>query len=84
MTLIIGNMFSLSVILICFILLKRELLYRLKIENRMKKSENELMYLAYFDSLTGLANRTQLLDKLEKEIENASLKNEKIGYCTFF
>ncbi|MHB1948031.1 MAG: putative bifunctional diguanylate cyclase/phosphodiesterase [Gammaproteobacteria bacterium] len=77
--LVVGNFLSLSVILICFILLKVELLQRLKIEKRMKQSEAELIHLAYFDPLTGLPNRTQLLDKLEADIKIANANHEKIA-----
>ncbi|TKB06453.1 EAL domain-containing protein [Desulforhopalus sp. IMCC35007] len=36
---------------------------------RMKRAEDEIRYLAFYDSLTGLANRTLFLDRLKKIIE---------------
>jgi len=81
--LVIGNIISLSIIIICFILLKLELLRRLKTEQLMKQSETELIHLAYFDPLTGLPNRTQLLEKLKNYLAYASANNEKIALLFF-
>ena len=36
---------------------------------RLKKAEDEIRYLAFYDGLTGLANRTLFLDRLKKIID---------------
>lgn len=37
--------------------------------SKMKRAEDEIRYLAYYDNLTGLANRTLFLDRLKKIID---------------
>lgn len=46
---------------------------------RMKKAEEEIRYLAYYDSLTGLANRTLFLDRLNKIIEYSERKERSFA-----
>ena len=41
--------------------------------------EEKLDYLAYFDSLTGLPNRTLFLDRLAREIQNAKQHERKLA-----
>lgn len=41
---------------------------RLKVEQALRRSEEQLRYRAYHDELTGLANRTLLLDRLKQGI----------------
>ena len=42
----------------------------------MKQAQDRLYYLAHYDSLTGLANRRQFLDRLDQSIEDAKRTNE--------
>jgi diguanylate cyclase (GGDEF)-like protein len=44
-----------------------------------KKAEEEINRLAYYDSLTGLPNRTLLRDRLEQAIARASRYKNKLG-----
>ena len=46
------------------------------------KSENEIEYMAYYDHLTGLANRTLFTDRLRQAIEVAK-RNEKFVAVIF-
>jgi diguanylate cyclase (GGDEF)-like protein len=43
------------------------------------KSQKMIEKLAYFDALTGLANRTLLQDRMFKALQTAERKNEKLG-----
>jgi len=43
------------------------------------ESEKEISYMAYYDSLTGLPNRTLYLDRLEQAIESARRTGKIIG-----
>jgi len=43
------------------------------------KNKQTIEKLAYFDALTGLANRTLLRDRMFKAVQNAKRNNEKIG-----
>jgi diguanylate cyclase (GGDEF)-like protein len=73
---LIGNLFCLSLIMFCVWLLNRELTFRIKAENKISDSEQELIRLAYYDSLTGLPNRTMLIDNLEQKLDGlASTKS---------
>lgn len=49
---------------------------------QMRKAENEIRYLAFYDSLTGLANRTLFLNRLSKIIDH-SKRNDK-SFALFF
>lgn len=44
-----------------------------------KKAEQEIYYLAHYDTLTGLANRTYFVELLERKIENAKNKDQSIA-----
>ena len=44
-----------------------------------KKAEEKINYLAYYDTLTGLANRTLFEEKLRKRIEHSKKKKEMFG-----
>jgi diguanylate cyclase (GGDEF)-like protein len=46
---------------------------------RMKRAEDEIRYLAFYDSLTGLANRTLFLDRLKKIIEYSERKGRSFA-----
>ncbi len=48
------------------------------ITNR-KKSEQEITYYAYYDTLTGLPNRRLFIEKLEKAISHADRRQEKLS-----
>jgi len=45
----------------------------------MKKSDEQLYYLAHHDSLTGLANRRQFHDLLDRAIKTARRKSESVA-----
>lgn len=45
---------------------------------RMKEVEDKIRYLAFYDGLTGLANRTLFLDRLKKIIDHSARNN-----CSF-
>lgn len=47
--------------------------------SRRKAAEEKLEYLAYFDSLTGLANRALFQDRLLRDIASAKRHKKKIG-----
>ena len=38
---------------------------------QLKNAEEQIRLLAFYDSLTGLANRTLFMDRLEREISSA-------------
>jgi len=44
-----------------------------------KSAEERVKFLAYYDSLTGVANRTLLQDRLSKALANAKRHREKVG-----
>ncbi|BHH84192.1 EAL domain-containing protein [Desulforhopalus sp. 52FAK] len=46
---------------------------------RLKKAEDEIRYLAFYDGLTGLANRTLFLDRLNKIIEYSERKDRSFA-----
>ncbi|MCD8520680.1 MAG: EAL domain-containing protein [Saccharospirillaceae bacterium] len=50
--------------------------------SRQKESEQQLDYLAHYDSLTGLPNRSSLLLKLQAAIDLATQKQRKIAVIT--
>jgi diguanylate cyclase (GGDEF)-like protein/PAS domain S-box-containing protein len=45
----------------------------------MKKTDEQLYYLAHYDSLTGLANRRQFHDLLDRALKAARRKNEGVA-----
>ncbi|MFT5699087.1 MAG: diguanylate cyclase (GGDEF)-like protein/PAS domain S-box-containing protein [Desulforhopalus sp.] len=45
----------------------------------MKRAEEEIRYLAFYDNLTGLANRTLFLDRLKKNIEYSDRKDRSFA-----
>src|SRR5699024_744650 len=47
----------------------------------LKDSQSELSYLAHYDPLTGLANRTQLYDRLKHSLRSAIARETN---CSFF
>ena len=47
--------------------------------SRMKRAEDEIRYLAFYDNLTGLANRTLFLDRLKKIIEHSERKKRSFA-----
>lgn len=71
---IVGTFFSLGLILACVLLLNNELALRTRAEKKLRNSEEELIRLAYYDSLTGLPNRSMLVDLLNEEINKLSIK----------
>lgn len=46
-----------------------------------KKSEDEIKHLAYFDPLTGLANRRLLTDRMEQALAQARRYGELVAVC---
>jgi len=50
--------------------------------SRQKESEQQLDYLAHYDSLTGLPNRSSLLVKLQTAIDLATQKRRKVAVIT--
>jgi len=46
---------------------------------RLKNAEDEIRYLAFYDGLTGLANRTLFLDRLKKIIEYSERKQRSFA-----
>ena len=44
-----------------------------------KRAEERVQYLAYYDALTGLPNRTLLSDRLEKALASARRHNERVA-----
>ena len=50
--------------------------------SRQKESEQQLDYLAHYDSLTGLPNRSSLLIKLQAALELATQKRRKVAVIT--
>ncbi len=44
-----------------------------------KESENKILKLAYFDTLTGLPNRRSFLDRLDREIRRAEMQNGRLA-----
>jgi diguanylate cyclase (GGDEF)-like protein len=56
--------------------LNKQIDIRKKIENKLRKSENDLYQLAYHDPLTGLANRLLLYKMVEDAIAAASKYNK--------
>ncbi|TKB25519.1 EAL domain-containing protein [Desulfopila sp. IMCC35006] len=49
---------------------------------QMKQAEKEIRYLAFYDSLTGLANRTLLLNRLDQVLEHS--KRNKRSFALLF
>lgn len=47
--------------------------------SKLKQAEEEIRYLAFYDSLTGLANRKLFLDRLDLEIQKAQRNNQKFA-----
>ncbi len=62
---LIGNALSLLLILICIMILNRQLIYRVRDSEKLRKSEGELLRLAYYDQLTGLPNRILFIKNLD-------------------
>lgn len=56
---------------------RTETLRRLDAEAKLKESRDELQFLAYHDSLTGLPNRTFLLERLPDILANADRYKQK-------
>ncbi|MCP3892497.1 MAG: EAL domain-containing protein [Desulfobulbaceae bacterium] len=46
---------------------------------QMKQAEEEIRYLAFYDSLTGLANRTLFLDRLSQVLEHCKRKRRSFA-----
>lgn len=67
---LLGNFFSLAIILFYLMLLNKQLNYRQRAEKQIRDKEQELYKLAYFDTLTDLPNRAALNDKIEQIINN--------------
>jgi diguanylate cyclase (GGDEF)-like protein/PAS domain S-box-containing protein len=44
-----------------------------------KRAEEQVKFLAYYDSLTGLPNRTLLIDRLENALAGARRRNENVA-----
>lgn len=65
---------SMSIILLCLILLNHQLHIRHQTEKKLQQTKHDLEKLAYYDSLTGLNNRVGLIGKI-KELINQS-KND--------
>lgn len=63
---IIGNVLSISIILLSYLLLSKQLSFRVDAEKKLRESEAELSYLAYYDPLTGLANRALFIKRLDE------------------
>lgn len=61
---------------------KRVISYGIDITER-KLSEERISYLAYYDSLTGLANRTLFVDQATQALKNQSTSDSLIA-CYFF
>lgn len=68
-----GDVVSLIVILICLLLLNRELFVKNLTQKKLESSEEKLRKLAYFDPLTGLNNRVSLFDYLHNIKQNKPL-----------
>lgn len=47
--------------------------------SQLKQAEEEIRYLAFYDGLTGLANRVLFMDRLDMEIKNAKRNNHKFA-----
>ena len=48
-----------------------------------KIAEEKVLYLAYYDVVTGLPNRTLLLDRMTKVLASATRRGEKVGILYF-
>jgi diguanylate cyclase (GGDEF)-like protein len=64
----VGSGLSIFILVLCYIFLSRQLIYQFKVERNLHQSKKDLAVLAYYDTLTGLANRTMLI----KDINNAT------------
>lgn len=60
--------FSLGLIAIYLWLLNRQLILQTQQDKLIRNTENELFRLAYYDTLTGLPNRTMLASKIDQAI----------------
>lgn len=76
---IYGSSASILLMLVCFLVLNRQLFYRDRAEQELLKSEDALKKLAYFDPLTGLANRAIILSNLEQAIQSAKNDGKMVG-----
>ncbi len=56
------------IILLGLLLLKRQLFLQQRFEHKLRESEDRLFQLAYYDTLTGLPNRTLLFKKVDEMI----------------
>ncbi len=65
---LLGNFFSLAIIISCLMVLNKHLNYRQRAEKQIRDKEEELYRLAYFDVLTNLPNRAALNEKIEQII----------------
>lgn len=57
---------------------EKKLLYFRDI-SKFRKQNNDLAYMAYYDSLTGLYNRNRFIQEIERWIEKASLEKAVFG-----
>lgn len=73
---------SILIIITCLYLLNRQLAMRIKTENELKLSQEKLEHLAYFDYLTGLHNRSSLINYLDQQIKIA--KEYQTHFAIFY
>lgn len=76
---ILGDTFSLILILFCFYYLNKHLSFRVRAENKIQESEDELLRLAYYDTLTGVASRSLLIDNLEQAIRQSEMHSHNVA-----
>lgn len=74
----IADIISFIVILICLILLNRQLITHFITEKKLEKSEKKFKNLAYTDPVTELDNRISLIETLNKLIENAKINSKTL------
>ncbi len=75
---LIADISSLFVVLICLMLLNRQLITHFITERKLEKSEIKFKKLAYLDPITGLNNRISLIDQLNNIIKNAELTSNTL------
>jgi diguanylate cyclase (GGDEF)-like protein/PAS domain S-box-containing protein len=75
-----GDLFPAEVCLTAFTLSgRRTLLATVRDITERKAAEERIQFLAYYDALTGLPNRTLLQDRLGKALAGARRRNEKLA-----